>query len=277
MKDYEIISVQYCDPRQPSLFVKSTRSDREFVKYYLCNNKENCELYKNKSCVMKCGLYGGRCPYGKVSQTEGYTKAARKCGYLIKKAKDTYPDKLYAVKEPKRIGFVGDYVYTGLPFIYDCRTPFRPKDSDFWCGKELINSKYFTPEIIVELIKYKPYPWFGYNPIESYKDKYLPEFCFQLKKYMPDMYNQVKDICPEIEKIADISFIGKKAKLNTFLPGEIILGSDVFNWDGKILVLTKPKYSRPYKVNGKICIEPDNEVVEIYDNNTVDENTVFVD
>ena len=89
MKDYEIINVQYYDPRQPNIFVKSTRSDREFVKYYFCNNKENCDLYKNKSCVLKTGLWGGSCPYGKISQTDGFTKAARKCGDLIKKAKET--------------------------------------------------------------------------------------------------------------------------------------------------------------------------------------------
>lgn len=276
MKDYEIINIQYYDPRQPNIFVKSTRGDREFVKYYFCNNKENCDLYKNKSCVLKTGLWGGNCPYGKISQTDGFTKAARKCGDLIKKAKETHPDKLYAVNQPKRIGFVGDYVYTGLPFIYDSRTPFRQKDSDFWYNKELISVKYFTPKTIVELIKYEPYPWFGCKPIEDYKNKYLPEFCFQLKKYMPDIYNQVKDIYPEIENIADISFVGKKAKLHTLLPGEVILGFDTFYWDGKRLVLTKPKYSRPYKINGNLYIEPDNEVVEICDDNTVDENTEFV-
>ena len=48
MKDYEIINVQYYDPRQPNIFVKSTRSDREFVKYYFAITKKTVTCTKIK-------------------------------------------------------------------------------------------------------------------------------------------------------------------------------------------------------------------------------------
>ena len=163
-------------------FIKAGKNDREFVRVYSCSNKESCSLYKNGYCAMLDGLFGQPCPYGKVDYREGFTKAARKCGELIAKTKAMYPDKAYALKTPKRIGIVGDYFYTHLPYLYETRTSFKPLDSDIWSAKRaanqrLINLKYFTPETIVELIKFKPFPWFGSDPIKDYQEKYIPEFC----------------------------------------------------------------------------------------------------
>ena len=255
----EVINFSYYNPKNMN-FIKAGKNDREFVRVYSCSNKESCSLYKNGYCAMLDGLFGQPCPYGKVDYREGFTKAARKCGELIAKTKAMYPDKAYALKTPKRIGIVGDYFYTHLPYLYETRTSFKPLDSDIWSAKRaanqrLINLKYFTPETIVELIKFKPFPWFGSDPIKDYQEKYIPEFCFQLKKYYPDMFEKVKAIYPKIEEIADVSFVGKKAKLSTLKNGRVRMNSDTFEWDGKKLTFVYSKYSVLWGTKGKIYIE----------------------
>lgn len=278
MENYEVVHLTYYDPRSPHL-IMADRSDKEFVKYFYCSNKNNCELYKSGACVMRYGLWGSKCPYGKTSMVEGFTRAARKCGKLVQEAKSKYPDAVSALDVPRHIGYVGDYVFVTLPFLYDVPVPFRKHDDEIW-GNEghLIKKDVFTPELIVELINYKPQAWFGGGTIGDYRQKHIPEFCWQLKKYMPDMFDRVKAIYPEIKEIADISFVGKKAKLSTLKNGRIRMNNDTFKWDGKKLTFVYAKYSVPWGTKGKIYIEPDeSDVVEIIDNDTVDENTEFVD
>lgn len=281
----DVINIIYHNPLVCNPFVKASKSDRENVTYFRCSNKENCDLYKNKTCIMLQGLFANvPCPYGTTEYTEGYTKAARRCGELIAKVKADFPDAIYALRVPCRIGFVGDYFYHGLPWLDDTPYPFKDKESDFW-GKSksgrisggLMAVKYFTPETIVELIKFKPYPWFGYEPIRAYSSKYIPEFCSQLKRYFPDMFEKVKAIYPEIEQVADISFVGKKAKLKTLKAGKVLVDSNhTFEWDGQKLIYVSSKYNPPCNLKGKFYVEPDADViVEILDDNTVDENTEF--
>lgn len=78
--EYKPINFTYYNPRT-GIF-KSGKSDRERIFVYKCNNCENCDAYKRKCCVMLNGLWWHKCPYGAIEKKEGFTKAARKCGYL---------------------------------------------------------------------------------------------------------------------------------------------------------------------------------------------------
>ncbi|EGC75578.1 hypothetical protein HMPREF0490_00777 [Lachnospiraceae bacterium 6_1_37FAA] len=140
----------------------------------------------------------------------------------------------------------------------------------------MIKKDDFTPEFVVELIKYKPYALMG-GVISSYQKEYVPKFCDKLKRFMPNMYKNVYEIYPEIEQIVEnIDYIGKRAKLITLLPGEVKLSTDVLEWDGELLH-GKGKQISFWKLDDEeVTIVPNkNTMVTIYDNSTVTEETEF--
>ena len=224
--EYKPINFTYYNPRT-SIF-KSGKSDRERISVYKCNNCENCDAYKRKCCVMLNGLWWHKCPYGTIEKKEGFTKAARKCGYLVSEYKEKYGDVEYALKPLNFVCEIGDYVYLGLPHLNGYNNPIR--NSDFFVDDDMIKKDDFTPEFVVELIKYKPYALMG-GVISSYQKEYVPKFCGQLKRFMSDMYTRVCEIYPEIRSLVEnIDYTGKKAKLMTLLPGEVKLSTDVLEW-----------------------------------------------
>lgn len=161
--DYKPICFTYYDPKT-SIF-KSDRHDRERVSVYKCSNCENCNAYKKKKCVMLNGIWRHSCPYGTIEKKEGFTKAARKCGYLVSEYKGKYGDVEYALKSLNFVCEIGDYVFLGLPHLNGYNNPIR--NSDFFVDDDMIKKDDFTPEFVVELIKYKPYALMG-GVISSY-------------------------------------------------------------------------------------------------------------
>lgn len=278
---YEIINVTCFNPKEPSIF-KSDKSDRERVTYWECSNKNNCEAFKNKSCIMfENFLTLTHCPYGQKIKQTGYTKAARSCGTLSREAKTQYPDKISCLNDVHTICKIGDYIYLDLPFIYNTRHPFRPHNDEFWGNgknEKLINIKYYTPEIIKELCEYRPRTLFNDSVISDYKNKTIPEFLFRLKRYDKEMFNQLLTIYPEADDIANsFSFKGKKAVLRTLKNGRVkINGSDICYWDGETLTFERD-CPVLFGVKGKYYCKPNEDVtVTIIDNDTVDDNTIII-
>lgn len=271
--DYKPINFTYYNPRT-SIF-KSGKSDRERVSVYKCSNCENCNAYKRKCCVMLNGLWWHECPYGTIEKKEGFTKAARKCGYLIMEYKGKYGDVEYALKPLNFVCEIGDYVYLGLPHLNGYNNSIR--NSDFFVDDDMIKKDDFTPEFVVELIKYKPYALMG-GEISSYQKECVPKFCDQLKRFMPDMYKRVYEIYTSIESIAaKVDHTGEKAKLISLLPGKVKLSTDIFEWDGEALHGKGKQLSYDWRLNNEeVSIIPnENTVVTICDNSTVTDETEF--
>lgn len=274
MDNYIPINFTYYDPRN-SLF-KSGRSDREETTVYMCNNSENCDAFKRGKCIMLNGFYHS-CPYGRTYKDKGYTKAAKNCGVLIRKNKEKYGNVAYSKGDLRFICKIGDYIYIPLPHLSNYVNPI--KDKEFFVGNyDMIRVSDFTPEFIIELLKFKPQALFG-GEITSYQREHIPKFCSQLKRYMPDMFEKVKMVYPEIEsKIQSIDYRGKYAKVKTLLPGKIKLSTDIVEWDGTVIKAEGNQISfwRLNKV--PVTIMPNEDTyVEIVDNNTVTEETEFRD
>lgn len=213
IEEYKAINFTYYNPYN-SVF-NAGKSDRERVTIYFCKNLENCDAYKREKCVMQNG-FGHRCPYGKVERKEGFTKAARKCGELIRNMQSKYGEIAYATKDLRFVCYIGDYVYLNLPHLINYSNSIR--DNKFFIDNDIIRRENFTPEFLVELIKYQPRALMG-GVISSYQKEDMPKFCTQLKRYVPDMYENVKKIYPEIESlIENVNYVGKRAKLITLLP-----------------------------------------------------------
>jgi len=223
------------------------------------------------------GLYAHSCPYGQIKREEGYTKAARRCGDLIRKRKDEYGDVAYSKGDLKFLCYIGDYVFLPLPHLINYSNSIREKN--FFKGDgDIIRKEDFTPEFIVELIKYRPRAMMG-GEITSYQREEIPKFCSQLKRYMPDMFDKVKMIYPEIEdRIEDIDYIDKWAKVVTLLPGKVKLSTDILEWDGEVIRAEGSQISF-WRLNKEpVVVTPDeNTYVQIVDNATVTDDTEFKD
>lgn len=275
MDNYIPINFTYYDPRNS--FFKAGRSDRERVTVYTCNNSENCDACKRNKCVMMNGLFSHSCPYGQMKREEGYTKAARRCGDLIRKRKNEYGDVERSKSDLKFVCYIGDYVFLPLPHLINYSNSIR--DESFFNGNgDIIRREDFTPEFIVELIKYRPEALMG-GEIVSYQKKEVPKFCNQLKRYMPDMFEKVKAIYPEIEdRIEDIDYRNRYAKVKTLLPGEVQLGTKIVEWDGKVIRAEGNQILFWSLSNEEVVITPnDDTYVEIVDNSTVTDDTEFKD
>lgn len=274
MNNYEPINLTYYNPCNS--FFKAGKSDRERVTLYTCCNKDNCDAYKRNKCVMLNGLWGHNCPYGNERTETGFTKAARNCGKLIREYKEKYGSVEYSKKDLGFICYIGDYVFLNLPHLINYVNSIR--DRSFFIDEDMIKKEDFTPEFVVELIKFRPYAMFG-GEIKSYQEEEVPKFCMQLKRYMPDMYEQVKAIYPEIDNyIEDVNYIGKYAKVKTLLPGDIKVSIYNCKWDGKV-IYSKAKGIGIHELgDAEVTITPnDNTYVKIVDNATVTEETEFRD
>ena len=287
----DVINVTYYDLLNS--FFKPGKSDRERVTVYTCTNCENCQAYKNKTCIMLNGLWGHRCQYGRKNVTEGYTRAARKCGQLIRDTRDMYKDQCYALKEVKHIEQCGDYIFLNLPWL-DCNDKYRSQISDEnyeytkTIGPEIkekvefgdmVKVEDFTPEFIRKLIDFRPQAIFG-GTITKYYEEQIPQFCYDLRKYFKELYEATLKLKPEIEELANkITHVGKKAKLKTLNPGEVKVGSNYAMWDGEKLVANSNVLtiiSSDFDDAQVIIIPTDNTVVTIFDDNTVTDSTEFV-
>lgn len=276
MEHYTPINLTYYNPNN-SIF-KAGKSDRERYSLYSCCNTENCDAYKNGKCLMLNGLWGQRCPYGQKHAEEGYTKASRKCGNLIRKIKEQYNDVSYALKPLEYPCYIGDYVYLSLPYLSNYENSIRPKG--FFFSDGLIHKDNFTSEFVAELIKYKPRALMG-GVISEYQAKYLPAFVRHFRQRMPEKYAEVRAIYPEIDEIGtltNMNFVGKRAMVKTLLPCKVGLCGHVHvaEWDG-IVIKTKGR-ELGWRLSGDevVIINPtDNTFVEVMDNNSVTEDTIF--
>ena len=275
-KGSKVVNLTYFDPTQPSIFGKPSRTDRERVTLYLCSNCDSCDAYKHKKCAMLCGLASTHgCPYGKERTFQGYTKGAKKCGELVRKYKEKYKDETYALRSLDHLCRIGDYVYLGLSYLKNYVNPFRP-DIDLF-GGDMIKVIDFTPELVKELIEFRPRALFDRSEIKDYQEKLLPMFCLQMRKYLPDMYEKVKAVTPEIERLADsVDLRGKEAKVLTLLPGKVKLGTMLFDWDGERITGTGKQLSFFGLGDEQVAIIPTCATfVTVVDNETVTDTTEF--
>ena len=287
----EVINVTYYDPAH-SIF-KGTSKDREYVKIFYCDRKDECTAYQHGTCVLLNGLWGHGCPNGRVQKIEGYTKYASKYGDLLYKYKTQYKDQCYALELIKHVECLGNYWYLNLPWL-DCTHNARFKFDDekareYQCSmtnyfkerivdENLVKAEDFTVEFITRLLDFRPTSYMA-GVITDYADKKLPQFCYDLRKYYPSIYEEVKAVRPDIEGLANqVTFKGKRAKLLTLNPGKVKVNTMTFDWDGKQIITTADKAHMWGNLKDAcVTIVPtENSVVEIIDDNTVNDDTEFV-
>lgn len=273
MDDYKLINVRVFEP--------AFKNVKARCKCTYCNNSENCSLYKQKKCVHDWRYLASiKCPYGKHSQTEGYTKRARSYSTWIRNKKDAHKDFLDAVEfSTKKLALIGEYIYLPYPHLKNYVNSLPGI-----INEHFIKEAEFTGEKILEIINFRPQALMG-GEITSFQKEEVPKFIQHLKEEMPDKYKVLKENCPDkVEAIEEVgsNYIGRTAYLKTLKEGSVVVDihGDKFLYDGEYLINEnyKPSFS-PFGTTGGLFKfkATDDMTVKITDNGQVDGNTKFKD
>lgn len=267
-----LVSWSYFDGR--GLF--SGKNDKEKLTKVYILKEEGEQLLKGGKIVCLNMFRGYLDPYFKIVTTEGFTRRAKNYGKLKSKMLKKYPElerKLTGVSSS--IMDYGEYVYIDLPYLDNYVNPLT-EDKETFLNTNFIYKEKFTPDFVKKLIEFVPRALMG-GIIESYRRKDVPNFLSELKLTYPEIYQEVLSISNVAKSLVDeISYIGKKAYLNTLSNGEVeveldILDKQKFYWDGK--TLTNKLEMSDGNILSQSITPNENTIVKIISDSTVNENT----
>lgn len=237
-----LISWSYWDG---TTFFSRKNSAEELTEHYILDEDGEREI-EDGTITRTDNPYNHFCRthFKKVVRT-GYTRNSKKHKDIYLAMKNKYPELENRLKVFEGIlKDCGSYVYINLPWLsgwhgYD----FYSKHEDVFLDSSAcyIKKEYWTVELINELIHYKPRN-FGGCVIESYQEKYIPQFLLSLKVKFPELYAQVDR---KTDKDTRDLFLGKfvpVTKLNVGTVGVVNGGfclPDTWYYDGEYLNGTK--------------------------------------
>ncbi len=244
-----------------------------------CDKCEQCSFFKEGKCLKITSPFSGYCKYGIKERIQGYTsRAARYYDFRKKYEKDPAFDKLDSVSNDRYIAEIGKELYIYLPCTAFDKVNKKITDPALTKCQFFIDKQDFTNEFIYEICTFKPHYVFEYKIIEKYQDKIVPEFLYQLQKYLPDIYNCFIKEYSEFKEIAP-NHTGKNAYIHTLNKNcDIEIDKNIFKFDGEFLFCDNYKSywllnNTPAEVKIKVT---EGMTCKITDNSQVNENTIFV-
>lgn len=245
-----------------------------------CDRMDSCYLYKNGKCLNVTAPFSARCTYGKVVVVTGYTSKAKKYHTFMSQYKNDEQYRKLKYPSNCRVAVMGDYVYVDVVYSRleeQADGQYKVRETGFLGSTSWIPVEKFTVDVLYRICSYKAYAMMG-GEITEYREERVPEFLYQLRRVLPDLYQQFISKWPEYD-IAP-NHVGKYAKLSTVnreLPVIDNFGHK-FYFDGDYLISKDYKSSfAPFGANTvemRIKITDDMKV-KITDNAQVTEDTVF--
>ncbi len=273
MSEGKIVHASIYDPSGFNLF-KPEPNARAECKTIFCSC-ESCPLLKKKQCQCLT-LFGKNCPYGKIKWERGFTKRARNFHSWVRETKEKYKDVPWLSAPTKKMEFIGDYVYLPYAHIENCKI--------FESKSQFLPKEKWTVENVIFLMHFVPQALFG-GSIPSYQEKEVPMFLTHLREQDPEMWTQLIERMPHLNKEAN--HVGRKAYLKTLnAPIEWTEPSNypvTWRWDGE--TLRTSSMDAYYHSWGKIDLESmeligkpkERAVVVVQSNDWVNESTEFLD
>ena len=241
---------------------------------------------KTENAIKKLGfipkLFSGSVPGIYKERINGYSPRAMSYGKIRRNYQEQYPeleDKYKRIPLTDGTDFNG-FVYTVLPYlennqvIQDKMNEIDSVNKFKFIKKEL----FFDKEFVTAFLTFKPTDCFG-KEIKVWQDKHLPNFLKNLKLRSKEIYKELLNYDKVKELDEFLSSKNEKAKVKTLNKGFIKIDEIMFKedectayWTGEVIEVT----FNNNKSYNKITIEPPDEMlVIIIDENTVNENTVF--
>lgn len=252
-----------------------SRNDKEVLTEVYITDPKGEELLE-RGILPSLNWSSYRAPYFKIKKIKGFTSRAKNYGRLQRKMRNKYPELEDRLKgtESKLLDW-GGYIYIKLAYIDNLMNPIVDSNNG-WYNDEYIEKDKFNVDFIKQLMEYTPYSLFG-GVIDDYEEKALPEFMKNLQIFDKELYNEATKGTKWNSQ--QISYIGCKAKLNTLSKGKVLFkanynfGKKEFYWDGQLL-----KQIEETRDGSEIYVKPtEDTVVKVVDNDTVNEDTVFID
>lgn len=245
-----------------------------------CDKTDKCSLFINGMCLNVTAPFSCRCKFGDVSVITGYTSRAKKYYTFELQHKS---DEMYGkLRHPNncKIALIDDFVFINVVFTrvaLNDNGKHYVTESHFVGGESWIPIKDFNTELIYKICTYRAQAMMG-GEITKYKTEQIPEFLFQLKRLIPELYKQFITEYPQFD--IKPNHIGKQAYINTLNKDSIIKDchGNKFRFDGDYLVCENWKLSFvPFDAGvGELRIKiTDRMTCEITDNGQVTENTIF--
>jgi hypothetical protein len=257
------------------------KNDKATFEYVMCNNSENCGLFKRGECSF-CNFIGWHyCKYGKFTKEEGYTNKARACSKWVdeRKKRSEGVNRLKGASDVMAI--VGDYIFLPYAHMTLSDAPFLQKNLYLNKDNCFMLLSDFTVETIEYLINFRPQAMMG-GAITSYQKEQVPKFVKHLQEIIPDLYKQLIEKYPSNSVYVDnYNYVGRYAKLETLTPN-IGVFTDIHKadwiWDGEYLQSFNGKASfMLVDKYSEIRIKPiPGQKVKITDNLQVNSKTEFL-
>jgi len=201
---------------------------------------ENCPVLALGQCINRLFL-ARACVYGRTSIEEGWTRRAKAYRSWVGAAENQVAEGPKMPSRPdKRLAKVGDYMWLPYSQMSMCEdAPFLGHSHFLALGHPFIKLEDFTPEIIITLVKFRPYALMG-GEIKGYQKDSVPSFLYDLKHLYPGLYQSAADLdaliierTPSFER-----FKGTKVPLGVVKVGTTcsVVGHSFF-WDGEFVTL----------------------------------------
>lgn len=267
-----------------SSIFKTSKNDKAETQSIFCS-QEDCPLLAKGQCIETNTF--ANCIYGKYQREDGPTRRAKSFSTWVEQKQEENKGIPYLGHAPKKIEFIGDYVY--LPYSHmtmNERVPFLSRSRFLSSGSPFLKKEDWNIKSIVSIVDFHPKALFG-DTIMSYQANEIPLFLSHLEEKDNDLFQELIKLRPELYSKKKNS-IGRRAILKTVnFPIEFKTNSKYpvsWKWDGKFLTTNSENaFNKTWgdikKFNiVEIKIEPSNETeIKIQSEDWVNKSTIFID
>lgn len=252
-----------------------------------CDSYNSCQLYKEGKCLNCRAFRGIKCLKGRVETKHGYThKALKYWSFRGMYEKDEVYNKLSYPRN--HVAVVADLIYLNLVYVgiskKTAEDSFRKtsynyviKPGYYSDTSVLIPKEELTIDFLIDILSERPRALLG-SLIEDYQEKIVPDIIQDLKKALPELYNELIQVKPEFN--IQPNYVGKYAYMKTLADGSVLVDCHGNKAVKKGDYLYCEKYTKgfvPFDGEYAECtikISP-NKTYKVNDNNQCDDNTVF--
>jgi hypothetical protein len=173
-----------------SIYGGLKKTDVQQARYFMCDNTNQCNHYKNGKCVCQPLIFSTiKCPHAKYGTSRGYSERASKYYTWKAEIKGRLSPKVKTANE--KLCICGDYVYLPYPHL----DVWGTKVVEELQGEHFIPISYFTADVIHQVATHRPHALMG-GEITDYQAKHVPKFIQHLKEEMPDKYEEYAALYP---------------------------------------------------------------------------------
>jgi hypothetical protein len=273
------------DPTRPSIFGKPAANARAETQVVYCKLAA-CPLRDAGCCTLRAPMFPDRCPYGRIGGENGPTKRAVSFRNWVTERKEKFKDVPYLKSAPKKLAFIGDYVYLPYAHMTMCKTvDFLSHSAFIVSGNPFLPRGCWKIDAVLRLIDFRPKSMMG-GEITSYQTEEVPLFIQHLREGDAAMWAELIAARPELDTAPN--YVGRKALLRTLnapltLPAKDSRYPVEWTWDGeRVRTTSRHAYSSTWGGFdlGELelsAVPAERAVIEVRDNSWVCETTEFVD